>query len=193
MARTQADDYEEKRAAIRDSAAMLFAQKGFAAASIAEIARASGVSKSLIYHYYGAKDEILFDLMSAHVRELFAVASEPSQEEPHAAFRSLTRRLLARYVGAAAKQKVLLDELQALPEQRRRAIIETQRAIIARVEAALCAARPALAADRALLRVKAMLYFGMLNWTHTWFDPAGAVSRERLADMAAETILQSAP
>jgi AcrR family transcriptional regulator len=191
MARTQADDYEEKRAAIRDSAATLFAQKGFAAASIAEIARASGVSKSLIYHYYNAKDDILFDLMSAHVQELFAVASEPSPEEPQAAFKVLTRRLLARYVGAAAKQKVLLDELHALPETRRRAIVETQRAIIARVETALCAARPALAADGALLRVKAMLYFGMLNWTHTWFDPDGPVTRERLADMAAETILNA--
>jgi AcrR family transcriptional regulator len=191
MARTQAEDYEEKRSAIRDSAATLFAQKGFAAASTAEIARASGVSKSLIYHYYTAKEDILFDLMSAHVRELLAVVSEHGGDDPEAAFRLLTRRLLARYVGAAAKQKVLLDELQSLPENRRRAIKETQRAIIAHVEDALCAARPALRADRKLLRIKAMLYFGMLNWTHTWFNPNGAVSREQLANMAAETILNS--
>ena len=34
-----------------------------------------------------------------------------------------------------------------------------------------------------------MLFFGMLNWTHTWLKPSGAVSRDDVADMAAEMAL----
>ena len=34
-----------------------------------------------------------------------------------------------------------------------------------------------------------MLYFGMINWTHTWYNSAGKVSRDDLADMAADAAL----
>ena len=34
-----------------------------------------------------------------------------------------------------------------------------------------------------------MLFFGMINWTHTWFRPEGRVSAESLADMAVELML----
>ena len=34
-----------------------------------------------------------------------------------------------------------------------------------------------------------MLFFGMINWTHTWFRPGGAVSAEELADLAVDMML----
>ena len=35
----------------------------------------------------------------------------------------------------------------------------------------------------------AMLYFGMINWTHTWFDAKGAISAAALADMVVDLTL----
>ena len=35
----------------------------------------------------------------------------------------------------------------------------------------------------------AMLFFGMINWTHTWFDPKGPVSTGALAEMAVDLTL----
>ncbi len=35
-----------------------------------------------------------------------------------------------------------------------------------------------------------MLYFGMINWTHTWLDPRGTVEPERIATLAAEIFSQ---
>ncbi|MCR6645778.1 MAG: hypothetical protein NVV62_15310 [Terricaulis sp.] len=35
----------------------------------------------------------------------------------------------------------------------------------------------------------AMLFFGAINWTHTWFDADGVVAPQRLADMAVDTTL----
>ena len=60
MARTQAPDYEERRIAIIDKAAELFARRGFMGASVADLAAACQTSKSLIYHYFPSKEDILF-------------------------------------------------------------------------------------------------------------------------------------
>ena len=67
MARPRADDYEAKRQLIRERAAELFADHGFARTSIADVARACQCTKSLIYHYFDSKQAILHDLLAAHM------------------------------------------------------------------------------------------------------------------------------
>jgi len=34
-----------------------------------------------------------------------------------------------------------------------------------------------------------MLFFGMLNWTHTWFNPSGPVKPAQFAHMVSDTFL----
>lgn len=193
MARTQAADYDAKRDAITEHAARLFAQKGFAAASISELAERCKVSKSLIYHYYASKEAILLDVMIDHIEELLdAVEStDLNDKAPADGFHSVTRALLQHYVGAADKQKVLLYELESLPRSAKAEIVAKQRKIVSHVEDIIIAAKPSLKKDRAALRAKTMLYFGMLNWTHTWFKPKGAITRDGLAHMAADIILSA--
>ena len=67
MARTKADNYDSKRDAITSNAAKLFAEKGFGGASISDISKACNISKSLIYHYYSAKEDILYGVMTDHI------------------------------------------------------------------------------------------------------------------------------
>lgn len=193
MARPRAADYDDKRTLIMEKAAFLFARDGFAATSLSGLAEACGVSKSLIYHYYPSKEAILYDVMRGHMDDLLsAIDAEIPVERSEAAsrFRSFTRDLLRRYTGAAAKQKVLLYELGNLPAARHEDIVEKQRRLIDFV-VSLLAAAPEAAKNRPRLRAKAMLYFGMLNWTHTWFRPDGPVSRDAVADLAAELVLGS--
>lgn len=194
MARTKAADYDEKRNLIMAKAAHVFARDGFAAASLSSLAEACGVSKSLIYHYYRSKESILYDVMSGHIDELLsAIDGEASAGSESAAQRlhAFTREILRLYAGAADQQKVLLYELGALPETQRREIVEKQRRLIDFVEALLRAALPAAAQDHAHLRARTMLYFGMLNWTHTWMREGGPVSRDEVADMATGLVISS--
>lgn len=51
-------DPEASRAAILDAAEGLFLDRGFAGTSMSEIAKASGVTKSLIHHHYGSKEAL---------------------------------------------------------------------------------------------------------------------------------------
>jgi AcrR family transcriptional regulator len=185
MARPQSPDYDRRRAAILDAAAGLYARRGFNGASVAELAKACGMSKSLIYHYFPAKDDILYAVMTSHLDDLVAAAEEAMRAGGAAArLHALTRAFMQLYAGAEDRHKVLLNELDNLPPARRSEVVARQRRIIAAVEALVRELRPGAPA-----LPLAMLFFGMINWTHTWFRPDGALSPEALADMAADMAL----
>ena len=65
MARTIAKDHDAKRAHILKTAARVFAEEGFARASMNQLARACGISKANIYHYYDSKDALHFDILAS--------------------------------------------------------------------------------------------------------------------------------
>lgn len=190
MARPQAADYEHRRAAIVDKAARLYAERGFLGASLSDLARACKTSKSLIYHYYASKEDILFDVMHSHVAELKraadAVMAQPAS--PVEKLRAITREFMKHYVGATSRQKVLLNELAHLPPNRRAIIVGIQNELIGDIQTLLSGIRPELAKTTLKLPA-AMLYFGMINWTHTWMDPAGPAKPPMIADLAASLFL----
>jgi AcrR family transcriptional regulator len=190
VARTQAADYAERRAAIVERAAELYARKGFAGASVADLAKAIGASKSLIYHYYPSKEDILFEVMDSHLRELAAAADEVMSRPlaPADKLREIARAFMRLYVGASARHKVLLNELDALPPARRTEIVSRQRRLIEAVEGLLTGLQPRLRPRLAL--PAAMLFFGMINWTHTWFREGGVASAGDVADLATDFVLR---
>jgi AcrR family transcriptional regulator len=191
MARTQAADYDQRRAAIVDKAAELYARRGFAGASVADLAAALGASKSLIYHYYPSKEDILFAVMDQHLRQLTGAAEFVMAQtlEPAEKLREIARAFMRLYVGAAARHKVLLNELDSLPPERRAEIVRRQRRLIGAVEGLLVDIQPKLRAQPQILRPAAMLFFGMINWTHTWFREDGPASAAEIADLAADLAL----
>ncbi len=177
MARPQSPDYDKRREAILDAAARLYAQKGFPGASVADLAKECNTSKSLIYHYFPSKDDILYAVMVDHLDALteaaeMACASGSADDR----LRKMTVAFMRLYASAQTHHKVLLNELVNLPPERRAEVIAKQRRIIAAAEEVIAEIGSGGAA-----RVNTMLFFGMINWTHTWFDPAGPFMPEALA------------
>lgn len=191
MARTQSPDYEQRRIAIVERAAVLFAERGFLGASIADIADACETSKSLVYHYYASKEDILFDVMHSHVEALLVAAEAIHADTGSAAskMRTLTQEFLRLYVGAAARHKVLLNELGRLPRKRRNTIVGMQRQLTDIVAQLISEIQPALSKRSALRFPATMLYFGMINWTHIWMDPKGRAKPARIAELAVNIFL----
>jgi AcrR family transcriptional regulator len=62
---------EERRAAILDSALAVFAERGYHASSIDDIAREGGVSKALIYEHFSSKQQLYAELLEQHAGDLF--------------------------------------------------------------------------------------------------------------------------
>lgn len=191
MARTQAADYEERKEAILDHVARLFATQGFLGTSIMDIARACGASKSLLYHYFPSKEDVLYGVMNSHIDVLLHDIEQVAQsrQEPADALHSLLELFMRDYAGAASRQKVLLNEMRNLPEDKRTEIVGKQRQIVAAVQALLAAAMPATTDDPVRMRARTMLLFGMINWTSNWFRPGGPLSSSDIADMAFELAL----
>lgn len=187
MARTQSPDYDKRRDRIIDQAARLYAMRGFNGASVADLAKACKTSKSLIYHYFPSKEDILFEVMYSHLDDLVAISktilSAPA-ESPEARFRALISGFMKAYIGAAYRHRVLLNELDNLPPNNRKKIVSLQRDIICDVEKLLLEIRPELKGRADLKRPIVMICFGMINWTHTWFNPKGPMSHAELAELA---------
>ena len=186
MARPQSPDYDRRRAGIVDAAAALYAKRGFQGASVADLAKACDTSKSLIYHYFPGKDDILHAVMAEHLDALVEAAEMAAGgDTPEAKLRELTMSFMRLYVGAQARHKVLLNELDNLSPAARADVVAKQRRVIALAETIL----GEIAAPHDA-RVNAMLFFGMINWTHTWFDPAGPVMPEALGMRVVELMLK---
>src|SRR5690349_7457646 len=111
MARTQAANYDERREAIVEQAATLYAQHGFLGASLADLAAACGMSKSLLYYYYPTKEDILYDIMASHLEGLEAAVAEVVGRPgaPGDRLRDLCHAFMSHYAGAAARHTVFLN------------------------------------------------------------------------------------
>ena len=187
MARPQSPDYDRRREAILSAAAHLYARKGFQGTSVSDLASACKTSKSLIYHYFPSKDDTLHAVMEAHLDALVDAADEAmrigSAEER---LRALTLSFMRLYVGAQDSHKVLLNELDNLPADQRCEVVAKQRRIIAVVESLILELRPDL---NPITLPLTMLFFGMINWTHTWFRPDGRTTATEIADLAVAMLL----
>ena len=190
MARTQAADYELRREAMLDQAAALFAQSGFNGASMSDLAVACNVSKSLLYHYFPSKDDLLFEVMMSHLDELVEAVDQIMKEKSarDAKLAELIHEFMRIYAGAADRHKVLLNELSSLPPKRRQKIVEKQKSIRDAVQS-LLRGLPGTPPEGPRLRAFTMLLFGMINWTHSWYDPDGPVPPRELAEMVTGLVL----
>ncbi|ODT59201.1 MULTISPECIES: TetR/AcrR family transcriptional regulator [Paracoccus] len=193
MARTRAQDFEEKQRVILDSAAQVFAEQGMEKASMAQVAARAQVSKALLYHYYPSKDALIFAIITTHLEELDAAieaADDPSLV-PDQRLRRLVGAVLESYRGADNQHKVQLNATAALSDEQKAAITALERGIVRRFSVVLDQINPDLnSRERPLLMPVTMSLFGMMNWVYMWFKDGGRISREDYADVATTLILE---
>lgn len=70
---------DERREQILQAALSVFAQKGWAAAKIGDVAKEAGLSHGLVYHYFASKDEIFAELVQQALKmstEIFLQGAE---------------------------------------------------------------------------------------------------------------------
>src|SRR5207249_4896074 len=80
---------EQSRRELISAAAHVFAERGFAAATVAEIIRRAKLSKGTFYWHFESKDELFTELLDERLdrplRELMALTATASAQEPTAA------------------------------------------------------------------------------------------------------------
>ena len=192
MARTQAKDHGEKREAILEAAARVFASEGFDRASMAALAQEAGISKANIYHYYDSKDALLFDLLDSHLKDLRdrLLATPLTGLTPPEQLRALCTEVLLAYQGADNAHRVQSAGMDHLPPEQRQILVGYQRDMVKQLSQIIAANAPEVFARApAKLRSVTMSLFGMLNWYYMWNAGADAQARRiYAAEVAALTL-----
>lgn len=191
MPRGKAPTFEQQRAGILHAAAELFARRGFAAASMSELADACGMSKPLLYHYYRDKRQLLFDIANGYVDGLLRIVEQVRgrKQAPEAAFGALVERFMQEYEHAQAYHMVLVQDVKFLTEEQRRTVVAKERMVVAAFADSIAALGPRF--DNRELEVPlAMILFGMINWTFTWLRADGPLSYRDMAEMVTGIFLR---
>ncbi len=134
---------EMRRAAMLDAARQVLAEKGFADATIEEIAQIAEFGKGTLYNYFpGGKEEILHavvedvydDLRDLVERSFAADATEPARDQ----FRRFIGRAFAHFTERRELFRILMKEAQRLgfsgDEERVRFYLEQRRKVAGALE-----------------------------------------------------------
>jgi TetR/AcrR family transcriptional regulator len=194
VARPRSAGYDEQREQILAAAAALFALRGYTATTMNGVAAACGVSKPTLYHYVRDKHDLLAQIARGHVQRLEALVSEVDAAglAPEARLRELISRFMAAYAGARNEHRVLTEDVRFLEPAARSEVLDGQRRVVDAFASTIGGLRPDLEAD-ALAKPLAMLVFGMMNWTFTWWRSDGAVDSSALAAMVQQLLTGGLP
>jgi AcrR family transcriptional regulator len=176
----------ERRAAILDAAMTVFAERGYHAASIDEIAREAGVSKALIYEHFASKQALWASLLDAQAAEIFRrlAAGAATAEPGEVRLRAGVDAFLTFVEERRGAWRMLFREA-ADPEVA--AFLDRVRGQVAGVVAALIAAEPATAAEdradrRRAIEMLAEQLVGAVQALANWWAEHQEVPRAELVD-----------
>jgi AcrR family transcriptional regulator len=184
--------YDRRQEEVVAAAARVFADRGFHATSIGDLAEATGLTAGGLYHYIGSKDALLVRICDQLMEPLLACADEIVAEGGTG--EEQLRRLVREWTSHVERNR---DHLLVFNQERhvlergsqwrqvrrqRKAFEELLADVFARgaEDGTLRFRDPGLAL-RALL--------GMVNHTAQWFRPGGRLTAEQVADGYLELLL----
>ncbi len=174
--------HEDKRTAILRTAAQLFAEKGYEATSLDNIAERLGMHKATLYHYVENKESILYQCLVFSFGDLDEVIEKMKDRSVPVLDRL---RLYARSLAAA--QNSDFGRCLVLVGSRP---LETQGGDIRQFQRRLdTTVRDLVTEGIADGSIKpcdpsmfSALFFGALNWVPRWHSESGKLSIQQVAD-----------
>ena len=181
------------REAIDRAAVELFARLGYHATSMRALAAAAEIQPAAIYHWYANKEAILVGLQDDFMERLTARVTSAMDRHAEPALRlAAAVREHVVFHGNHRQEAFATDsEIRALSPKPRKALIAKRDAyqdiFIAEIEAGI--------ADGSLRssdpRVAAYAILLQCTGVALWFDPAGELDLDRVADVHVELVLGS--
>ncbi|RYJ59967.1 TetR family transcriptional regulator [Pseudomonas songnenensis] len=118
-----------------------FGSKGLGGARVENIAQEAGVTKQLVYHYYGSKESLFVAVLDESSESIMSelVALEIEQLAPPAALRAMLNRFFDQYchdplLGALALEGIRYHDAHETPRNR---FLEMAPGLIAKLDAIL--------------------------------------------------------
>lgn len=177
---------------IIDAAAEIFSRKGYANASVQDVADAVGILKGSLYYYIDSKEDLLFQMLLEVHKDAHAIVTETAALDlpPLDRLRTYIRRHVEHNANNLAKIAVYYHDFRLLTPDRRTQISSQRRIYEDFVKGLIAEAKEhgevSPTVDPQLL---ANAIFGAVNWTYTWYRPGGSVTPEYLGELYAEMLV----
>lgn len=177
--------YDARRREVIDTAARLFAERGYDGTSISELTAATGLAAGGLYHYFEGKDDLLIAIcdellepLLERAREIVAAGSPPVEQ-----LRELVHAWVAHVVEHRHHMLVFTQERQAIERERRWRRVRSQRRAFEQIlDDVLERGETDGSMTFADRRLSLLALLGMVNYTPQWVRPSGRLSPEEIAD-----------
>lgn len=179
-------------------AARLFATKGYERTNFEDVAAELDLRGPSLYHYFSSKEELLRRCLRSSsdevLRRLRAIADReaPAARVLHALFHEqvlIEVRDFPEFAALFLRMPASTPELQEIVLDVRRAHAQIFEQVARRVAAHTGPPTGPGTVDRDRWRVRLSVVFGALAYVPEWYDPAGPMGPETLADEMADTLL----
>src|SRR6266852_5244394 len=182
---------QSRRVEICRTAAQIFRDRGYDATSVSDIARALGITKAGLYHYFESKEALLFEITAYGLDRVRDEVIVPARavRDPAARLRQLVIRhasIATQGRGAIAQ---LVDEVRALPPAARKRVEERMRAYVDLIRGTLVELRSAGRLRDVDPTVATFSLIGTILWLPRWFRQNGRLSQEQVANEIANIAL----
>jgi AcrR family transcriptional regulator len=173
-------------------ATRLFARHGFEGTSVQDIVDAAGVTKGAMYHYYGSKDDLLYEvyhqlltMQMSHLTDIVKGSGTAAERLREAAIDVVESSLanLDDMIVFFRSLHMLPDDRQTQIRAERRAYHDVFRGL---VEEGMAAGvfRTEVSAD-----VVVHYFLSTVNQLGSWFRPDGALAPRQVGEQYAELLL----
>ncbi|MBW8486655.1 TetR/AcrR family transcriptional regulator [Actinomadura sp. PM05-2] len=163
----------------------MFAEKGYENTSVQEIVNAAGVTKGAMYHYFGAKDDLLYEiyhrLLGLQMRRLEEIAEGPGDAAER--LRAAARDVLHTSLLYLDDLTVFFRSTHLLSADRREAVRAERRRYHERFRALIEEGqREGAFGTRTPADVAAHFFFGSLHQIGAWYRPGGPLKAEEVGE-----------
>jgi AcrR family transcriptional regulator len=186
-----------RRRAIEDVASDLFRAHGYAGTSVRDIARALSLQGASLYAHVTSKEDVLWAIVDRAASRFEAAADTAEQRaeqhrpgDPVEAITALIRAHVEVLTADVGEASVFVSEWRALGPEHRKAVLERRDAYEARFRRRIAEGISIGAFALADPAIASTVLLTALNGVATWFDPAGRLPPDRVADNLVELSLR---
>lgn len=169
---------------VQRAAVTVFAQKGYTATGIRDIAQVAGVASGALYHHARNKEEILASIMRLGLDTLHAVgvAAVKVSTDPSVQLAQLVRTHVALQATNPRTALTVDREVRSLGETNFREVMDRRDSYEALWTKVLRSGSQAGAFGLPDLRVTRLALLEMCNGVANWFQPSGELGHAELQD-----------
>lgn len=188
----RSEKWKDRRDAIVDTSAKVFARSGYHATGIAELCEVNGFGKGAFYYYIGSKEELLAAIHDRVMDEVMLGADRVAEAggSPSEQLAMLGEELLDVIHRYPDHVWVFLHEFPALTAERADQFRTRRRVYERRIEAVLRAGIDAGEFRDVDPWLTARAWLGMYNYTYLWLKAGGEVSARDVAQPFGEIFIR---